>query len=172
VAIGKSFGGASVAMVQATLLVLFAPLVGIRLSPVIIVQLWLLTFLASVGLTSLGIAIAARMTSIQGYQMVMNLLVMPLFFLSGAMFPLVSAPRWMKALGAVDPLTYFVDGLRNILFSNTTIAAGPHAGQSIGDVARNAGLIRWGLLFDLSIIAGVAVLLAVFGAMRFSNQRE
>jgi ABC-2 type transport system permease protein len=172
VAFGKSLGGATVAMIQATILVFLAPAVGIKLSALILLKLWLLTFLTGVGLTSLGVAIASRMTSLQGFQVVMNFMVMPLYFLSGAMFPLISAPGWMKALAAVDPLTYFVDGLRNILFSNTTMTDGAHAGRSALDVAGSAGLIRWSLTFDLMVVTSVAILLALAAAYRFTNQRE
>src|SRR5262245_55475415 len=143
VALGKTFGGATIAIVQATILILMAPIIGIRLSPGMIIEMWLLAFLIGVALTSLGIAIAARMASMQGFQMIMNFLVMPLYFLSGAMFPLSSAPAWMKALMVVDPLTYCVDGLRNIIFSHTPVRAGAMVGRTIVDVASQVGLIRW-----------------------------
>ena len=80
-----------------------APLIGIRLSAAMIIEMWILAFLIGVALTSLGIAIAARMVSMQGFQMIMNFLVMPLYFLSGAMFPSSTAPSWMKGLMVVDP---------------------------------------------------------------------
>ena len=137
-----------------------------------IVEMWILSFLIGVALTSLGIAIAARMTSMQGFQMIMNFMVMPLYFLSGAMFPLSSAPSWMKALMVIDPLTYCVDGLRNIIFSNTTVATGALVGQTIVDVASRVGLIRWSLPFDLLVVTMVATALTAIGAYRFSNQKE
>jgi ABC-2 type transport system permease protein len=172
VSIGKTFGGASIAIVQATIMILMAPIIGIRLSPAMIVEMWVLSFLIGVALTSLGIAIAARMASMQGFQMIMNFLVMPLYFLSGAMFPLSSAPTWMKALMVVDPLTYCVDGLRNIIFSNTTVTTGALVGRTIVDVASQVGLIRWSLPFDLLVVTMVATALTAIGAYRFSNQRE
>jgi ABC-2 type transport system permease protein len=172
VSIGKTFGGASIAIVQATIMILLAPIIGISLSPVMIVEMWVLAFLIGVALTSLGIAIAARMASMQGFQMIMNFLVMPLYFLSGAMFPLSSAPSWMKALMVVDPLTYCVDGLRNIIFSNTTVTTGALVGRTIVDVASRVGLIRWSLPFDLVVVTMVATALTAIGAYRFSNQKE
>jgi ABC-2 type transport system permease protein len=111
----------------------------------------------------------------QGFQMMMNFLVMPLYFLSGAMFPLSSAPSWMKALMVVDPLTYCVDGLRNIIFSNTTVNAGGASvlvGQTIADTASRVGLIRWSLGVDIVVVLSVAAALTVVGAYRFSDQRE
>jgi ABC-2 type transport system permease protein len=172
VSIGKTFGGASIAIVQATIMILMAPIIGISLSPAMIVEMWVLAFLIGVALTSLGIAIAARMSSMQGFQMIMNFLVMPLYFLSGAMFPLSSAPSWMKALMVVDPLTYCVDGLRNIIFSNTTVTTGALVGRTIVDVASRVGLIRWSLPFDLLVVTMVATALTAIGAYRFSNQKE
>ncbi len=155
VALGKTLGGATIAIVQATILILIAPIIGIHLSPGIIVEMF-----------------AARMSSMQGFQMIMNFLIMPLYFLSGAMFPLASAPTWIKALMTVNPLTYFVDGLRNILFSGTTMATGGLVGRTIVEVATRAGLIRWSLIFDLAVVAVVAVVLTAAGAYRFSNQAE
>jgi ABC-2 type transport system permease protein len=172
VALGKTFGGATIAIVQSTILILMAPLIGIRLSAAMIIEMWILAFLIGVALTSLGIAIAARMVSMQGFQMVMNFLVMPLYFLSGAMFPLSTAPSWMKALMVVDPLTYCVDGLRNVIFANTTIKAGGLIGQTIVDTASRVGLIRWSLPVDLAVVLSVAAALTVVGAYRFSDQRE
>jgi ABC-2 type transport system permease protein len=136
------------------------------------VEMWVLAFLIGVAFTSLGIAIAARMASMQGFQMIMNFLVMPLYFLSGAMFPLSSAPAWMKALMVVDPLTYCVDGLRNIILSNTTVTTGALVGRTIVDVASRVGLIRWSLPFDLLVVTMVATALTAIGAYRFSNQKE
>ena len=132
----------------------------------------MLAFLIGVALTSLGIAIAARMSSMQGFQMMMNFLVMPLYFLSGAMFPLSTAPSWMKALMVVDPLTYCVDGLRNVIFSHTPITTGAFVGRTIVDVASSVGLIRWSLSFDLAVVTMVATALTAVGAYRFSNQKE
>ena len=172
VALGKTFGGATIAIAQSTILIVMAPLIGIRLSLAMIIQLWFMAFLIGVALTSLGIAIAARMVSMQGFQMIMNFLVMPLFFLSGAMFPLSTAPSWMKALMVVDPLTYCVDGLRNIIFSNTTVKAGGFVGQTIVETASRVGLIRWSLPVDLVVVLSVSAALTVVGAYRFSDQRE
>ena len=124
VAMGKAFGGATVAMVQAIIMVMMAPLVGITLSVSIVIQLLVLAFLMSIAVTSLGIIIASRMASMQSFQMVMNFLVMPMYFLSGAMFPMTSAPTWLKSLMALDPLTYGVDAFRNVVFSNTQVGDG------------------------------------------------
>src|SRR6266704_2682062 len=102
--------------------------------------------------------------------MMMNFMVMPLFFLSGAMYPLSTEPSWMKALMVVDPLTYCVDGLRNIIFSNTIVKTGGLVGQTIGQTASRVGLIRWSLGIDFAVVLCVATALTVLGAYRFSDQ--
>src|SRR6185503_6687121 len=96
VAIGKSLGGATVAMIQAVILIAIAPIIGISLSVTMVVMLLFLAFLMSFAVTSLGVVIASRMQSMQSFQMVMNFMIMPLYFLSGAMFPMANVPAWMK----------------------------------------------------------------------------
>jgi ABC-2 type transport system permease protein len=112
IALGKAFGGSTVAMFQGSIMLLLAPLVGVRLSPLAILHSLLLMFLIAFAMTSLGIVIAARMKEMEGFQMIVNFLIMPLFFLSGALFPLDRLPGWLKVLTHLDPLTYGVDLLR------------------------------------------------------------
>jgi ABC-2 type transport system permease protein len=168
VAVGKILGGATVAMVQSVILIALMPFTGIYPTVGLIIGLLLLSFLMSLAMTSLGVAIAARMRSMQGFQMLMNFLVMPLYFLSGAMFPISSAPAWMKLLMTLDPLSYGVDALRNVVLSGATNHAESSV-QSLADVARNAGLIRWDLGFDVAIMALAAVVLIAVAAFRFSR---
>lgn len=115
VAIGKAFGGSSVAIIQALVILFLAPLVGVRLSLLTILAVVPLMFLISFSITSMGIALAARMQTMEGFQMIMNFLVMPLFILSGAMFPLDRLPGWLRVLTRLDPLTYGVDALRGLM---------------------------------------------------------
>jgi ABC-2 type transport system permease protein len=168
VALGKILGGATVAIIQSAILIALAPLVGISASVSLVVQLLLLCFLMSIAVTGLGVAIAARMRSMQGFQMLMNFLIMPLYFLSGAMFPIASAPLWMKALMTIDPLTYGVDAMRNVVLSGATLASGS-SGPSPLEVAQQAGLIRWDLGTDMAIMTLVAGLLTLAAALRFSQ---
>lgn len=115
VAVGKALGGSTVAMLQGTIMLLFAPLVGVSLTPLIVLELIPLLFLVSFSMTSVGIAVAARMKSMEGFHMIMNFLLMPMFFLSGALFPLRGLPAWMDVLVKIDPLTYGVDIMRYIV---------------------------------------------------------
>ncbi len=160
VAVGRVLGGASIAVFQSTIMLVFAPFAGIYPSPLMVLELLLLCFLIGVAMTSLGTAIAVRMRSMQSFQMIMNFLVMPLYFLSGAMFPLASAPAWMQTLMVLDPMTYGVDALRHVVVSGVGSPAGS---------ATLAGLVRWDMLTDVSILGLAAVLLVGVATVQFSR---
>jgi ABC-2 type transport system permease protein len=112
VAVGKTLGGATQAMLQGLILLVLAPLVGVTLTWQGVLQLIPLIFVYSFALSALGVAVAARMRSMQGFQVVMNFLMMPIFFLAGALFPLQGLPAWMTVLTRLDPATYGIDPLR------------------------------------------------------------
>jgi ABC-2 type transport system permease protein len=116
VAIGKTLGGSTVAVIQGLLMLIFAPFVGITLTPGLVVRLIPLMFLAAFAMTSLGVLIAARMRSMEGFQMIMQFLMMPMIFLSGALFPMRDLPVWMDLLVKVNPVTYAVDPFRRVVF--------------------------------------------------------
>jgi ABC-2 type transport system permease protein len=160
VAVGRVLGGATFAVFQSMVMVVLAPFAGIYPSPLMAVELLLLCFLIGVAMTSLGTAITARMRSMQSFQMIMNFLVMPLYFLSGAMFPLTSAPAWMQTLMVLDPLTYGVDALRHVVLSGVDSPAGS---------ARLAGLVRWDMLTDVSILGLAAALLVGVATVQFNR---
>ena len=112
VAIGKTLGGATQAMIQGLVLLLLAPFIGVELTLSQVLALIPLTFTLAFALSALGVAIASKMKSMQGFQMVMTFLMMPMFFLSGALFPLTGLPGWMKVLTRLDPAAYGMDPLR------------------------------------------------------------
>ena len=139
IAVGKALGGATQAMFQGVILLLLAPFVGVSLT--IESTLLLLLFMAALafGLSSMGVAIAARMRSMQGFQMVMNFLMMPMFFLSGALFPLVGLPLWMNVLTRLDPASYGIDPIRRVLLGapaeRLALTLGDQTVPIIGEVA-------------------------------------
>lgn len=116
VAGGRILGGSTVAMIQATMLFIFAPLVGVSITPVLVLKIWGLVLLGSIGFTSLGNFIGSKLDSTEGFQMVMNFMVMPMFFLSGAFFPLKDIPVWMSAIVRINPFSYLVDSVRQFFF--------------------------------------------------------
>ncbi|MGI5827653.1 MAG: ABC transporter permease [Patescibacteria group bacterium] len=114
--IGRSLGGASIATLQGIIVLVLATVIGFRpLSFSGVMLALLVMFLTALAFTSLGTAIASQLEDMQGFQLIMNFLVMPLFFLSGAIFPLTGLPAFMAILVRIDPLTYGVDGLRAAL---------------------------------------------------------
>jgi ABC-2 type transport system permease protein len=120
---GKVAGGATVATLQGVLLLILAPLVGVHLGAAQIAGIALAMLLVSASLTSLGLVIASRMATMEGFQVVMNFLVLPLWLLSGAFFPLRGLPLWMTVLTRIDPLTYAVDALRGMVYGASPLSA-------------------------------------------------
>ena len=151
VAIGKALGGATQATIQGLVLLLLAPVIKVPLSVRAILLMIPCTFLLAFALSAMGVAIASKMRSMQGFQMIMNLLMMPIFFLSGALFPLTGLPSWLMALTRIDPASYGMDPLRRVVLGGST-GPGPFAGA--------AGLTVFGQV--LPIVVELAVL-TVFG---------
>ena len=114
VALGKTLGGSTVSMFQGCLMLVFAPLIHLRLPFMTILALIPAMFFISFTLTSMGIVIASRMKSMQGFTLITNFIMLPMFFLSGAMFPTQNLPPWMAFLTRVDPLSYGVEILRRL----------------------------------------------------------
>src|SRR5437762_13528923 len=117
--IGRTLGGATVAVLQGTLIVVVTLIAGFRPVSVLAVPLaFFLIALIAVVFAALATAIGSTIKEMQGFQMVMNFLVMPILFLSAAIYPLQGLPRVLAALTRVDPLTYGVDGMRGLLTGN------------------------------------------------------
>ncbi|MHB0866402.1 MAG: ABC transporter permease [Thermoleophilia bacterium] len=118
IALGKIISGATIASFQGCIMLLLAPFAGVSLSPLIIVKLVPTLFIIAFSMTGLGVLVASRLKSMQGFQMIMNFIMMPMFFISGAMYPLANAPTWLDTLAKIDPLTYGVDALRGIMLAD------------------------------------------------------
>jgi ABC-2 type transport system permease protein len=112
IAAGKVLGGATLAWMQGAAFLLLAPLAGLRLSVLSLLAAAGVLALLAVALTAIGFACAWSVDSVQGFHAIMNLLLVPLWLLSGAVFPLTGAPAWLSALMRIDPLTYGVAALR------------------------------------------------------------
>lgn len=115
VAIGKALGGATQALIQGLILLILSPIVGVKLTVTSVLLVIVFAFLLAFALSSLGVVLASRMRSMQGFQVVMNFLMMPIFFLSGSLFPLQGLPDWMTVLTRIDPATYGMDPLRRVM---------------------------------------------------------
>jgi ABC-2 type transport system permease protein len=146
--IGRTLGGATVAMIQGLLVVTVCLIAGFRpvniaLAPMAIVFMLLIAIVFA----ALGTAIGSSLQDMQGFQLIMNFLVLPIFFLSGALFPLDQLPRALSFITALDPLSYGVDGLRSALI----------------------GVSHFGMATDLAVLGAVAIALLALGAWRFSK---
>ncbi len=119
IVIGKALGSGTSALIQGTILLPLSFLVGIHLSPLSVLILIPTMILISIGLVCIGLLIASVITSMEGFNFIMSLVIMPMFFISGALFPLTSAPNWLKGFSYVNPLTYGVDVLRWATFRET-----------------------------------------------------
>lgn len=130
IVLGKVMGGAAVALLQGVAFLSFAPLVGVDVGPGGFAAAVGIMALLAFALTALGVLLAWRFESVQGFHAVMNLFLMPLWLLSGAVFPTDRAAGWVKAVMVVDPLTYGVQALRTVLTGE-----GPPLGVSLGVTA-------------------------------------
>jgi ABC-2 type transport system permease protein len=133
IVLGQALGGTSLAVLQGLLFLLLAPLLGISLSLVSVLALVVVMLIVSLSLTSLGLIIAWRMESTQGFHAIMNLILLPIWLLSGAFFPATGAPAPLRWLMTLNPLTYGMAALRRCLYLARPTAAGavPPLGASL-----------------------------------------
>lgn len=116
---GRTLGGATVGAIQGVIVFLLTLIVGFRPANWALLPVgFIFIFFIGILFTSLGTAIASKLEDMQGFQVIMNFLVMPIFFLSGALFPLKGLPKIMEYVVKIDPLTYGVDGLRGVLVNS------------------------------------------------------
>ena len=159
--IGKCAGGATVATLQGLIMLVLAPLVHVPYSFVMIVELVVLMVLTATMLTAFGLFLAARIQEIESFQVVMQLFVLPVFFLAGAVFPIAKLPTWLGTMTRFDPLAYVVDAMRRVVFRAVHAPPGVQHQLSPG--------ISWGhwrlpVYFELGIVVLVTAAL-LFGAI-------
>ncbi len=146
--IGRTLGGATVAVIQGLIVFFLSFLVGFRVHSLALVPVSIiLMFLIAVLFAALGTAIASVLQDMQGFQFIMNFLVMPLFFLSGALFPLAGLPAAINTIASINPLSYGVDGLRDTMI----------------------GFTHFGLLPDFIVLSVVTSILVAIGSYLFSK---
>jgi ABC-2 type transport system permease protein len=115
IVIGKTLAGAAVTFVQGMMAAAFAPLVDVHLGPGALASLAAVVALLSLAITALGVVLATRMETFEGFGVISNFVIMPLYFLSGGVFPIARLPRWMTVLVHVNPVTYGVDLMRRAI---------------------------------------------------------
>jgi ABC-2 type transport system permease protein len=142
---GKVMGGATQAMFQGAITLLFAPLIGVSVTPFLILEILCIMLIISVALSSLGIAIASRMHSYEGFGTISNFVIMPLFFLSGAIYPVDTLPGWLKVIVSINPVTYGVDMMRGAVL----------------------GLMNFPMIIDIVYLVGFLLAMGGFAVILF-----
>ncbi|ADG88868.1 transport permease protein [Thermobispora bispora] len=121
IVIGKCLGGAAVACAQGVIILALAGFVGVPYSPPLMLTLLAEMFIAAFTITAFGLLFAARMRNMQSFFGLMQMAIMPMMFLSGAMFPLSNLPSWLHWLTTINPLTYTVDPMRQAVFAHLDV---------------------------------------------------
>jgi len=146
--IGRTLGGATVATLQGVVVIILTLFVGFRPYSIAMLPMAILfMFLIALLFTAMGTAIASVLQDMQGFQLIMNFLVMPIFFLGGAIFPLNGLPSIIGTITKIDPLTYGIDGLRGAL----------------------TGVSQLGISLDLLVLAIITSVLVIIGSYLFSK---
>ena len=164
--LGKCLGGTTVASIQGMIMLAFAGLVHIPYSPELLLTLVLEMALAAFVITATGIMLASRIGQVETFQPVMQFFVMPMFFLSGALFPLTGLPRWLVVLTKIDPLSYAVDPMRRAIFSHIS-------GSTALTQLLNSGMTwngwRLPVALELGLIAALGVVFLGAAVLQFSR---
>ncbi len=146
--IGRTFGGATVATLQGMLVFFIALIVGFRpYNWALVPAAFLVMLLVSLLFTAFGTAIASRLDDMQGFQLIMNFLIMPLFFLSGALFPLQGLPSGIVFVARIDPLSYGIDAFRALFL----------------------GAAQFGLSADIAVLSAITLAFIIIGSYFFSR---
>ncbi|MCL5017255.1 MAG: ABC transporter permease [Patescibacteria group bacterium] len=153
---GKIIGGATDSMVQSIILLLIGLLLsrvglisGLNITAFSLFAALIILFLSTCAFVSVGLIIGSQMESPEGFQLISSFLIFPLFFLSGALFPINNLPAWLTPLTLADPLTYSVDALRSVLL--------------------NVSHFRF--IFDVGVLAGFTVLVIIIGTYAFKKMK-
>ena len=150
--IGRTLGGATVSVIQGLLVMIVCMIAGFRPANLSLLPMAVGFMIAiAVVFAALGVAIGSRLQDMQGFQLIMNFLVMPIYFLSGALFPLTGLPKALAVLTSLDPLSYGVDGLRTMLLHQPPFQP------------------AFQLSTNVTVLVCVGAILLVIGAWRFSK---
>jgi ABC-2 type transport system permease protein len=165
IVIGKCLGGATVAGFQGVIVICLAGLVHVPYDPLLILGVFALQLLLAFAITAFGIMVAVRIKQMQSFMGVMQMIVMPMFFISGALFPASGLPGWLTVLNRLDPLTYAVDPMRRLVFNHLTIS--PLARHAL-----DPGVSWWGwpvpALLEAAVIFALGAVMLGIAIWEFS----
>jgi ABC-2 type transport system permease protein len=164
--IGKCLGGATVAAFQGVILICLAGLVGVPYAPILILEIFGLQLLVAFSITSFGVMMAARVKQMQSFMALTQMVIMPMYFLSGSLFPVSGLPQWLAILNRLDPLTYAVDPMRRAVFAHLNIS--PVARRVLDPGVTWFG---WHLpgLFEAGVVALLGLLMLGVAIWEFSR---
>ena len=152
--LGKCLGGATVAAFQGLIVIAIAGLVGVPYEPLMLLEIFGLQLLVAFSITAFGVMAAARITQMQSFMAVTQMAIMPMFFISGALFPVSGLPSWLTVLNRIDPLTYAVDPMRRIVFAHLKLGGAER-------LAFAGGVTWWGYRVPTLLEAGVVAALGL-----------
>jgi ABC-2 type transport system permease protein len=166
IVIGKCLGGATVASFQGVIVIAIAGLVGVPYNPVLIIAVFGMQLLLAFTLTSFGVMVAARVKQMQSFMALTQMLVLPLYFVSGAMFPASHLPTWLTVLNRIDPLTYAIDPIRRIVFDHLHMTPQVRARLDPG--------ITWGgwhvpVLLEIGVVAALGLVMLGVAIVEFNH---
>jgi ABC-2 type transport system permease protein len=165
---GKCLGGASVATLQSIVVIILAGLVGVPYDPLMIVELLALLFIMSFMITALGLVLAARVKQVQSAMPLVQMIITPMMFLSGALFPLSNLPGWLSLVTHLNPMTYAVEPVRAVVFDRLEM---PEAARAVLDPGIWWGSYQVPVLLQVALVAGAAIIL-LFAAVKLFNRTE
>jgi ABC-2 type transport system permease protein len=152
--LGKCLGGATVAAFQGVIVIAIAGLVSVPYDPPLLLEIFALQLLLAFAITAFGAMAAARVTQMQSFMALTQMAIMPMFFISGALFPVAALPAWLTVLNRVDPLTYAVDPMRRAVFAHLHLRPGVYA-------LFGGGVTWWGWRVPSIVEAGVVLALGL-----------
>jgi ABC-2 type transport system permease protein len=164
--LGKCLGGATVAGFQGVIVLCLAGLVGVPYAAGLIAEVFALQLLLAFAITAFGVMVAARISQMQSFMALMQMAILPMFFLSGALFPVSGLPQWLTILNRLDPLTYAVDPMRRAVFAHLHISAAARR-------ALDPGVTWWGWhvpsLAEAAVVALLGLLMLAIAIVQFSR---
>ncbi|MDP3970704.1 MAG: ABC transporter permease [bacterium] len=164
IVIGRALGAASTSAIQGTLILILAPFIGVHLTLTMVVLLIPMIWLVAFALTSIGMVMVSFFDNQEAFQYVVNFVNMPMFFLSGALFPLGQVPAWMNPLVKLNPASYAVDGMRRIVLINQDIPI-----DAINKLSFSVFNIYPTVLIDIGILVIFSVVLITISAILFNR---
>lgn len=153
IVMGKLLSGTALSMFQGMMLLFISPLLGVKMTIAGFLAMSLLIALLSLAITALGLFIASYLTSLEGFNVIMNFIVLPMFFLSGALYPMNKLPQALQYVTFINPLSYGVDAFKHILFENSGMLGA-----------------EFPLLLDIGLLSAFSVVMIILAAYSFERK--